>query len=195
MINSLTTVRVAGVTAAVFAAAIFGFFYAWVCSTMWGLDEADPRVAIEAMQAMNASVRNATFFPAFFGTPLVIALAAGLAWRHGLRRSAGLWASAAAVYLAGGLVLTMMLNVPMNEALALQSVPTDIDAARAIWTDYSAEWQVYNIIRTVASGIAVALVALGLLHTGPCKGGGADYSSTKTSGSTGSTTRSMSAKA
>lgn len=22
--------------------AIFGFFYAWVCSTMWGLDATDP---------------------------------------------------------------------------------------------------------------------------------------------------------
>lgn len=29
--------------------AIFGFFYAWVCSTMWGLDQIDPNVAIEAM--------------------------------------------------------------------------------------------------------------------------------------------------
>ena len=37
-----------------FCGAIFGFFYAWVCSTMWGLDSADPRVAIAAMQAMNA---------------------------------------------------------------------------------------------------------------------------------------------
>ncbi|MEH2506785.1 putative membrane protein [Bradyrhizobium sp. AZCC 1578] len=43
----------------VFCGAIFGFFYAWVCSTMWGLDQADPRVAIAAMQAVNASVRNA----------------------------------------------------------------------------------------------------------------------------------------
>ena len=46
------------------SAAIFGFFYAWVCSTMWGLDQTDPVVAITAMQAMNASVRNAVFAPA-----------------------------------------------------------------------------------------------------------------------------------
>ncbi|MEP5029486.1 MAG: hypothetical protein ABJR02_02340, partial [Marinomonas sp.] len=59
-------------------AAIFGFFYAWVCSTMWGLDAADPRVAISAMQAMNASVRNAVFAPAFFGTPLALAVTAVL---------------------------------------------------------------------------------------------------------------------
>ena len=73
---------------------------------MWGLDDADPRVAIAAMQAMNGSVRNAVFFPAFFLTPVVLGLAAALAWRErrralgpaaarrrrGLPRSAG-WSS------------------------------------------------------------------------------------------------------
>lgn len=39
---------------------------------MWGLDATDPRVAIRAMQAMNASVRNAVFFPAFFLAPVVL---------------------------------------------------------------------------------------------------------------------------
>lgn len=60
--------------------AIFGFFYAWVCSTMWGLDAANPALAIGAMQAMNASVRNAVFAPAFFGTPFVLIATAMLAW-------------------------------------------------------------------------------------------------------------------
>ncbi len=69
----------------IFTGAIFGFFYAWVCSTMWGLDAADPRVAIAAMQAMNASVRNAVFAPAFFGTPVVLAAAAWAASRAASR--------------------------------------------------------------------------------------------------------------
>ncbi|MEX0278502.1 MAG: hypothetical protein AB3N19_13365, partial [Ruegeria sp.] len=59
--------------------AIFGFFYAWVCSTMWGLDAANPRTAIAAMQAMNASVRNAVFFPAFFLTPVILGATAFIA--------------------------------------------------------------------------------------------------------------------
>lgn len=69
-------------------AAIFGFFYAWVCSTMWGLDTADPRIAIAAMQAMNGSVRNAVFAPAFFGTPLVLAITTWLLWTHNHKASA-----------------------------------------------------------------------------------------------------------
>lgn len=71
--------------------AIFGFFFAWVCSTMWGLDDADPRVAIEAMQAMNASVRNWVFAPAFFGTPVFLAAAAAVAWAAQARRCCSGW--------------------------------------------------------------------------------------------------------
>ena len=145
------------------SAAIFGFFYAWVCSTMWGLDAADPRVAIAAMQAMNASVRNAVFFPAFFVTPFALGLTALLLWKGRERASGWLFAAAAVVYFALGLVLTMAVNVPMNEALALVDVPDDVDAARQIWTEYSAPWQVWNQIRTGTSGLAFLLAALGTL--------------------------------
>jgi len=145
-----------------FCGAIFGFFYAWICSTMWGLDAADPRVAIAAMQAMNASVRNAVFAPAFFGTPVILALTALLAWRS--HPAAMRWfAAAAIVYALFGAGLTMTVNVPMNVALAGQSVPADIDAAGAIWRDYSQKWQFWNQLRTVASGIALVLAALGTM--------------------------------
>ena len=143
-----------------FAGAIFGFFYAWLCSTMWGLDAADPRVAISAMQAMNASVRNAAFAPAFFGTPAVLALAALFAARVG--RGAGMFLGlGAAVYAAAALLVTLQVNVPMNEVLAATPVPEDIEAARLVWQEYSPRWQDYNLIRTVASGLALALAVIG----------------------------------
>ncbi len=145
------------------SAAIFGFFYAWVCSTMWGLDAADPRVAIGAMQAMNASVRNAVFAPAFFGTPFALAAAAALLLTRHQRRSAAAFAAAAIVYFCLGLMLTMSVNVPMNEALGRVAIPDDIESARAIWQDYSGPWQVWNQIRTAASGAAFLLAVSGLL--------------------------------
>jgi len=151
------------IAALLFSGSIFGFFFAWVCSTMWGLDAADPRVAIEAMQAMNASVRNAVFFPAFFLTPLVIAFAAMQLRRSGRRRSATRFFSAAGLYLIGGLVLTMSINVPMNEDLAQVVVPATIEDAAVIWQDYSGRWQVANIARTVVSGVSLALVGAGLI--------------------------------
>ncbi|WP_137390977.1 DUF1772 domain-containing protein [Rhodoligotrophos defluvii] len=148
----------------VFCGAIFGFFYAWVCSTMWGLDQADPRIAIEAMQAMNGSVRNAVFFPAFFLTPVVLVVTVGALRIAGQGAAAAWFFAAAVVYLAFGLFLTMAVNVPMNEALAAITAPTDREAAREIWASYSGRWQFWNQIRTIASGTALVFAALGSMR-------------------------------
>ena len=152
----------AAVLALMLAGAIFGFFYAWVCSTMWGLDAADPRMAVAAMQAMNASVRNAVFAPAFFGTAPALWLAALLAWRAGAS-AAALWLLAAGlIYLAGGNVVTFAVNVPMNEALATQEIPTDQAEAARIWAGFSPRWQAWNQLRAAASGAALLMAAVGL---------------------------------
>lgn len=155
-------VKTMSIVSILFCGAIFGFFYAWVCSTMWGLDQADPRVAIAAMQAMNASVRNAVFFPAFFLTPIVLAVAAGAAYRSQFRSAAFCFAAAGLVYLVFGLFLTIGINVPMNEALATADIPKDVEAARTVWQNYSPRWQFWNQTRTIASGVALAFCGLGL---------------------------------
>ena len=143
--------------------ALFGFFYAWVCSTMWGLDAAAPEVAIRAMQAMNASVRNAVFAPVFFGTGPALLLAALLAWKSGQRIAVtGLLVAAGMTALLGGSVLTMAVNVPMNEALATVAIPENVEAAETIWQDYSPRWQFWNQLRTIASGIALIFSGIGL---------------------------------
>ena len=144
--------------------AIFGFFYAWICSTMWGLDAADPRIAIAAMQAMNASVRNIVFAPAFFGTPVALILTAALA--HGAQkpRAARLFLAGGLLYLFGGMILTMAVNVPMNEALGALTVPEAREDAATIWAAYSPRWQVFNTIRTVVSGATLLLAGWAVLH-------------------------------
>lgn len=157
--------------------AIFGFFYAWVCSTMWGLDAAPPEVAIAAMQAMNASVRNAVFFPAFFLTPLVLTGTAALAGQAGQRAAQALFGLAAGLYLVGGLILTMAVNVPMNEGLAATGVPQDHAAAARIWAEYSGPWQIWNTVRTAVSGLALLLTGGGLLMLGQTRSGRADLPS------------------
>jgi uncharacterized membrane protein len=144
--------------------AIFGFFYAWVCSTMWGLDAAPPTVAIAAMKAMNASVRNAVFAPAFFGTPFVLFLTAAVAARAHRRKAAVFFASGGLVYLFGGILLTMRVNVPMNEAFALIAVPANEAEATRIWQTYSGSWQKWNIARTFASALTLMLTGMALLN-------------------------------
>lgn len=160
----MNIVRLSAFVSLLLVGAVFGFFYAWICSTMWGLDAADPRVAIRAMQAMNASVRNAVFFPAFFLTPVALALTGILARMQGLQQASLAFLLAAGVYLLGGLVLTMLINVPMNEALGTVDVPEDLAEAEAIWMTYSPRWQMWNIARTIASGAALLMTGWGLMR-------------------------------
>ena len=126
---------------------------------MWGLDQAAAEVAIPAMQAMNASVRNAIFLPAFFLTPVTLGVTALAAWRA--ERGAGrAFGAAAALYLVGGLGRTLAVNVPMNAALAARALPDNPAEAAAAWAPYSPRWQAWNAVRTLAC-------AAGLLLAGP----------------------------
>jgi len=149
-----------------FSGAMFGFFFAWVCSTMWGLDAADPNVAIAAMQAMNASVRNWVFAPAFFGTPVLLLFTALAALMRRERRAAVCFASAGLLYVLGVMVPTMTVNVPLNEALALVETPLGPAEAGEAWRAYSGPWQDWNALRAVAAGLVLALAGWGLSGIG-----------------------------
>ena len=151
-----------GLVALLLTGALFGFFYAWVCSTMWGLDAADPRTAIAAMQAMNASVRNPLFFPAFFLTAPALGIAALMAERAGARLSAALLLAAALLVALGCVALTATVNVPMNRALAGVAVPEDIGQAAEIWAGYSPRWQLFNTLRTGVAGVALLVSGIAL---------------------------------
>ncbi len=147
------------VAACMMLGAIFGFFYTWSFSVMPGFAAADPATAAAAMQAVNATIRNIPFGLIFFGTPLVGALAAGVAAASGRRAAAGWLGAATLVYLAGCIAVTFRVNVPMNEAFAL----VDAGAADAAgWAAYAGPWTAWNHLRTAASGTALALGLVGL---------------------------------
>jgi uncharacterized membrane protein len=152
--------------ALILAGAMAGFFYAYSMSVMWALDAVDPKAAIASMQSINIVVRNAIFFPAFFGTPAVALIAAGLWWKLGSGQVALLLALAAIVYLCGAFLLTILANVPMNEALAIATIPADPEQARTLWRNYSGPWTLWNHVRTGASLISLLLVGWSLYAAG-----------------------------
>ena len=115
------------------------------------------------MQAMNASVRNWVFAPAFFGTPVLLIFTALAALRLRKRRVAICFALAGVLYILGAMVPTMTANVPLNEALALVEPPLDPAGAGEAWQDYSGAWQFWNTIRAVLAGFVLALAGWGLL--------------------------------
>ncbi|MBM7069436.1 DUF1772 domain-containing protein [Actibacterium sp. 188UL27-1] len=150
-------------TSLTLTAGIFGIFYGWVCTVMWGLDTAPPDVAIRAMQAMNASIRNAAFFPVFFLAPVFAGLTGLTAYFQGQTRAGMLFGVAALLCGLGIVLLTFTINVPMNENLAAISIPRDPVEATQIWATFSGTWQLWNQIRTGAGFLSVIAIGAGLM--------------------------------
>jgi uncharacterized membrane protein len=138
-----------------------GFFWTWSFSVMPGLSAAPPHVAIEAMRAANANIRTVFFAFVFFG-PLPLSILAGAAaWFAGERTCGGAALAAAAAYAVGVIVVTFIVNVPLNNALA--DAPVTTSSAAATWLDYARPWTAWNNVRVSASTATLLLLVLGVL--------------------------------
>jgi uncharacterized membrane protein len=130
-----------------------GFFYAYACSVTLGLALLPDEQYIEAMQAINATVRNGVFAFSFFGAVLSLLLALAVHLPRLRTRRFVLMALAAVLYIGGGFMVTFLVNVPMNEELA--GVGEAGSAALAqVRADYEGPWNLWNGVRTIFSSLA-----------------------------------------
>ena len=134
---------------------ISGFFYAYASSVTLGHALLPDEQYIEAMQAINATVRNGVFAFSFFGAVLSLLLAVAVHAPRLRPRTFLLIALACVLYIGGGFMLTFLVSVPMNEELARVSVGELGPAALAqIREEYEGPWNFYNGVRTVFSSLA-----------------------------------------
>lgn len=73
---------------------------------------------------------------------------------------------AAATYVLGAFLPTLLVNVPMNEALALASLPRETESASQLWSAYSTRWTWWNSLRTVFSAASLVLVGISIFVCG-----------------------------
>ncbi len=137
-----------------------GLFFAFSNSVMGALGRLQPAEGIAAMQAINRVILNPLFLTIFLATPAACALVILSAlWRWSDPGAAWLLAGAA-LYIAGAFLVTVVVNVPMNNALDAAE-PASAEGA-ALWARYLASWTAWNHVRTVASVGAMAFLVLGL---------------------------------
>jgi uncharacterized membrane protein len=136
-----------------------GALAAFSTFVMPALDRLDPAASITAMQEVN----RAAVTPAFM-TLLLSSSAAcgglvvlGLA-RRGAPESPWLIAGGA-LFVVGVFGVTVVRNVPLNDALATAD-PLASDAA-ARWAAYARDWALANHVRSVAGAVATGLLVLG----------------------------------
>ena len=66
------------------------------------------------------------------------------------------------LYLVGSLLVTIVFNLPKNDALA-SLAPADPDGA-GMWAGSLASWTTWNHVRTVASLASLSSLILGLCY-------------------------------
>lgn len=141
---------------------IAGFFYAYACSVMIGLAEVDDHTFITTMQWINATVRNGWFAASFFGVLPLTAIAVLLHLRRGTRAVLP-WTVAALVSYAAAFAITLGISVPLNETLAAAGPPSMIPDPAAVRAAYEDVWVAWNIVRTLASTVALACLTRALV--------------------------------
>jgi len=62
----------------------------------------------------------------------------------------------------GTFLITMLFNLPRNNALAVVA-PSSVETAR-LWTSYLSTWMAWNYVRTLAAIAAAAAFTLALLR-------------------------------
>jgi uncharacterized membrane protein len=147
--------------AAIGSGLVAGIFFAFSTFVMAALGRILPEQGITAMQSINITVLNPAFLTAFFGTGVVcVALAAGSYVWWG-EASGKLLLAASLIYLIGCIGVTMVCNVPLNDALA--AVRPNTPEAAAVWSNYLTLWTNWNHLRTVAPLLSAILFMAALV--------------------------------
>jgi uncharacterized membrane protein len=139
---------------------IGGVFFAFSTFVMKALAALPPAQGIAAMKSVNIAVLNPMFLGVFLGTAVscvLLAVSSLLTWQ---KPGAALLLAGSALYLLGTFVVTMVCNVPRNDALATLD-PASADSAR-FWAEYVAGWTLWNHVRTIAAIAAATLLVIAL---------------------------------
>ncbi|MFD0692498.1 DUF1772 domain-containing protein [Paenibacillus sp. GCM10027628] len=139
---------------------VAGLFFAFSNFVMQALARLPVDQGIAAMQSINITVLNPLFSLVFMGTALAcVILGIASFFKFGTVSAIYLLAGSL-LYFVGSFLVTIIFNVPLNDALAAVS-PGSSEGAN-LWTHYLSSWVAWNHVRTIASLGALASFIIAL---------------------------------
>ena len=156
------TVLAAAILTTGLMAGVFGLY---THTIMPGLRHTDDRTFVGAFQSIDRAIMNPWFMMAFFGALVLTGLAAALHFTGDGRHVLPWLGAAFALYLIA-VVITMAVNVPLNDALRAAGDPARIgDLAQVRQHFNEARWSAWNLVRTVTSTAAFGcLIGAAMMH-------------------------------
>jgi uncharacterized membrane protein len=151
MAATMTTGLVAGVYA------IYGNAF------MPGLAKTDDRTFVSAFTAVDRAIVNPLFLGLGFLGALLFTLLAGVL---SLKEKSLPWIAVAFVLYLVSIIVTIAVNVPLNDAMKAAGDPATIDVAAVRAAFDEAKWQTYNLVRTLLALVSFGLLGWALYLTG-----------------------------
>ncbi len=143
-----------------------GVFGLYSNTIMPGLGKTDDRTFVGAFQQMDRAIINPLFMSFFLGALILTGLAGALHFGASGRRALPWIAIAFVLYLVV-VIITMAVNVPLNDALKAAGEPDQISDLAKVRRDFNeARWQAFNWIRVVLTTSSFALLCVALLLHG-----------------------------
>lgn len=137
-----------------------GVYFAFSTFVMTALGRLDQAAGIAAMNAINVDIVRSLFMPLFLGTTVAAAALVAMGVLRFGEPGAASMIAAGGLYVIGMFVVTMVFNVPLNNALA--TVRPSAPEAGLVWAAYLKDWVFWNHVRTVASAVASGLLIVAL---------------------------------
>jgi uncharacterized membrane protein len=133
---------------------------------MPGLGRTDDRTFVGAFQSIDRAIINPLFLATFVGALVTTAVAA-LLHLSSDGRPVLPWIMAALLLYLTTFVITVTVNVPLNDGIKAAGHPDRIADLAAVRVRFSeARWVRWNLVRTAASTVAFACLAWALVQYG-----------------------------
>jgi uncharacterized membrane protein len=132
-----------------------GLYFAFSAFIMTALGRIGQVAGIAAMNAINVAIVQSLFLPIFLATTAASAALAGIALFRWGEPGARAMVAGGVLYVLGMFGVTMIFNVPLNDALAAAD-PASHEAT-SLWARFLMDWTLWNHVRTVSSTAACAL--------------------------------------
>src|SRR5919108_4855196 len=140
---------------------VTGAFALYAHAIMPGLKTTDDRTFVGAFQAMDRAIINPWFMAGGFVGALVFTAAAAAANLH---ESALPWIVAALILYVIAFVITIAVNVPLNDARKAAGDPDHIaNLAQVREQFHETRWATWNVLRTILSLAAFGSLAWALV--------------------------------
>ncbi|MBH0112593.1 DUF1772 domain-containing protein [Novosphingobium sp. YJ-S2-02] len=139
-----------------------GVYFCFSAFVVRSLDAIGLPAGMAAMQSINRLIVRSAFLPLFFASTALCAMVFVVGWLD--RQHAGAWPllMGSGLYVAGMFAVTVLRNVPLNNALDAASAQGD--EARENWRRYMRAWLAWNHVRTVSCILSSTCLLVALVQ-------------------------------